>query len=227
MAMIPVHRQDAAEDGGATPALAERILDAALERAEEVGWEAVELSVVAARLGIPAYRVLEHYRDLDAVANAWFLRGWRGMLADKPEGFSAWPARARVEYCLLAWFDALIEHRRVTVQMLRTKAHPPHAHTWVPMIFDLSRTIQWLREAARLEAPYGTRRAQVEEIGLTALFLDILRLWAGDDSPGQRRTRAALRRRLGVADLTLRWCVPRSAMQHAGPSSSTTMTDAP
>lgn len=220
MAMIPVHRQGAVEETDA--ALAERILDAALERAEACDWEAVELSDIAASQGLPAYRVLDHYRDLDAVANAWFMRGWRAMLADKPQGFEAWPARARIEYCLMAWFDALVIHRRVTVQMLRTKAHPPHVHTWVPMIFDLSRTIQWLREAARLDAPYGSPRAQLEEIGLTVLFLDTLRMWSADDTSGQRKTRNDLRRRLRFADLAMRWFTPRAPVR---PSSSPKATE--
>lgn len=192
---------------GAAPGdLADKILEAALVEAEAVGWEAVSLIEVAARLGLPAAAVLEHYRDANDVADAWFRRGWRAMLADKPRGFAAWPARKRLSHCLLAWFDALAPHRRVTVQMLRTKAHPPHLHTWVPMLFDLSRTVQWWREAARLPAPYGSRRAQLEEIGLTALFLATLRVWAHDASDGQEATRRFLARRLGRAEGLLRRC---------------------
>ncbi|MBD3896287.1 TetR/AcrR family transcriptional regulator [Halomonas sp. ML-15] len=205
MAMTPVHREAAVEDP-----LAERILRQALEMAEDEGWEAVELTRVAAALDVPANAVLDHYRDLDAVADAWFLRGWRAMLADKPAGFTAWAARERIEHCLLAWFDALAAHRRVSVEMLRTKAHLPHLHTWVPMVFDLSRTIQWLREAAMLEARYGTRRAQLEEIGLTALFVATLRVWAHDETPGQQETRRYLDKRLRRAESMLqrRWGTP-------------------
>lgn len=185
---------------------AERILEAALRQAETRGWEAVSLIEVAAGLGVSAEAVLDHYRDANDVADAWFRRGWRAMLADKPPGFAAWPPRERLRHCLLAWFDALASHRRVTVQMLRTKAHPPHLHTWVPMLFDLSRTVQWWREAARLEAPYGSRRAQLEEVGLTALFLATLRVWARDESEGQRRTRRFLERRLERAEWWLSRC---------------------
>lgn len=167
MAMIPVHRR--MEASTTVSPQAERVLEVALDMAEQRGWQAVSLVEVAARLDIPASEVLDHYCDLDAVANAWFLHGWRAMLAEKPANFVAWSARERLEHCLLAWLDALAGHRVVTVQMLRTKAHPPHPHTWVPMIFDLSRTVQWWREAARLDAPYGTHRARLEEIGLCAI----------------------------------------------------------
>ena len=94
---------------------------------------------------------------------------------------------------MLAWFDALALHRQVTAQMLRTKLHLPHPHHWVPMVFSLSRTIHWLREAAQLPAPYGTPRAQRDEVGLTALFLATLLVWTRDDSVGQVRTRRFLR----------------------------------
>ena len=64
------------------------------------------------------------------------------------------------------------------------------------MIFNLSRVIHWLREAAQLPAPYGTRRASMEEITLTAVFVATLLVWARDDSLGQERTRSFLRSQL-------------------------------
>ena len=50
----------------------------------------------------------------------------------------------------MRWFDALAPHREVTDQMLREKLYASHPHHWAPMIFNLSRTIHWLRDAARL-----------------------------------------------------------------------------
>ena len=179
------------------------IMEAALELAEERGWPAVRMHDIAERLGVPPGKVLEHHRDLDSVANGWFGRGLEAMIAPKPPDFGAEPARRRIETCLLAWFDALAPHRRVTVEMLKGKMHLPHPHHWVPAIFDLSRTIHWLREAAMLPAGYGTRRAQMEEIGLTSLFLATLLVWARDDTPGQIRTRRFLRRQLDRADRTM------------------------
>ncbi|RTR02434.1 TetR/AcrR family transcriptional regulator [Halomonas nitroreducens] len=202
MSMTPVHRR---HDEAPDRQLADSVLFMALQIAEEVGWSAVTLTEVAARLGIPAARILDHYRDLDDVANAWFLQGWRAMLADAPSGFTDWPPRERLEHCLLAWLDALAEHRRVTVQMLRTKAHLPHPHTWLPMVFDLSRTVQWWRQAAHLAAPYGSRRARLEELALTTLFLATLRRWARDDSPGQHATRQYLSRCLARGERLGHW----------------------
>ena len=64
------------------------------------------------------------------------------------------------------------------------------------MVFNLSRVIQWLREAAQLPAVYGTRRASREEVGLTALFLSALLLWMRDETAGQERTKKFIRREL-------------------------------
>lgn len=178
--------------------LDQRIVDAAVALAEEVGWDAVRLRDVAGRLDVPLAEVLAHYRDLDGVADAWFGRAWAAMLAAPPDGFAALPASERIYQVMMRWFDALAAHRAVTGQMLGTKLYPSHPHHWVPMIFNLSRTIQWLREVAILDAP--GRRRQVEEVGLTALFLATLRDWVRDDTPGQERTRETLRRRLRRAD---------------------------
>lgn len=176
--------------------LADRIVDAALAMAEESGWEGVRLRVVAERLEVPLTEVLARFRDLDAVVDSWFRRAWEAMLAETPEGFGERPAGERVEIQLMRWFDALAAHRRVTGQMLRAKVYPSHPHHWVPLIFNLSRTIQWLRDAAGLDV--GGLRRQVEEVWLTGLFLAALRVWLGDETPEQRRTREFLRRRLGL-----------------------------
>ena len=201
MTMIAVDRSTNAE----AASLVEGVVDEAVHQAETQGWQAVRLTEVARALELPMSTVLGKFRDLDAVANAWFRRGWRAMLAEKPATFADWPERVRIEHCLMAWFDAFAAHRRVTLQMLRTKAHPPHLHTWAPLPFDLSRTVQWLREAAQLEARYGTRRAQVEELALTSLFLAALTVWAMDGSEGQQRTRHFVEKRLAHGERWMKW----------------------
>ena len=65
---------------------------------------AVEVEKIS---GAIARRLLDHYRDLDSVADAWFLRGLKAMVAPKPADFLQQPEWRRIEICLLAWFDAL------------------------------------------------------------------------------------------------------------------------
>lgn len=182
----------------AATATADQILEATLALAEESSWDEIRLRLVAERLEIPLSEALKHYRDLDAVADAWFGRALAAVLASPPEGFAELPARERLHLMLMRWFDALARHKSVTGQMLSTKLYLSHPHHWVPMIFNLSRTIQWLRDAALLDA--GGLRRQVEEVGLTSLFLATLAYWLRDESPAQERTRNFLARGLGIAD---------------------------
>jgi AcrR family transcriptional regulator len=189
-----------------TKDLPAQILDTALELAEELGWEGLRLREVAERLGIPMSELLTHYRDKDAIANAWFLCGRQAMLAEPPKGFADQPAEERLHLLMMRWFDALAGHREVTGQMLKEKLYPAHPHHWVPMIFNLSRTVHWLRDAALLDA--RGRRRQIEEIGLSALFLATLRVWLNDETTGQIRTREYLSSRLAGADRLLARCCP-------------------
>lgn len=182
----------------ATADIRERIVDTAIAMAEESRWARVRLRTVAEHLDIPPAEVFDHFRDLDAVADAWFGRALRAMLGPPPEGFAEWPAADRLHFLLMRWFDALAAHRTVTSQMLGEKLYPSHPHHWVPMVFSLSRLVQWWRDAAGLDA--GGPRRQVEESGLTAIFLVTLSVWRRDDSPEQERTRTFLRNRLSVAD---------------------------
>jgi AcrR family transcriptional regulator len=197
------------------PDLPDRIVDTAVELAEEVGWENLRLRKVADRLGVPLTTMLDNFRDTDAVADAWFARALRAMVRPPPEpGFEALSARARVHAVLMRWFDAQAAHSRVAGEMLRTKLYPSHPHHWVPMIFSLSRLIQWVREAALLDA--GGRRRQREEVGLTWAFLRTLRVWLSDGSPGQDNTRRFLDRRLRWLD-RLHRCRPERRAKPAGP----------
>jgi AcrR family transcriptional regulator len=181
--------------------LEERVVDAVITLAEEVGWENVRLRIVAERLDVSLADIGSRFRDLDAVADAWFARARQAMLAPVPPEFASLPARQRLETLLLRWFDATSAHRRISVQMLAGKLWPFHPHHWAPLVFNLSRTILWLRDAAALDA--GSPRRELEEVGLTWLFLFTLLVWAGDESEGQARTRRFLHRRLADADVLM------------------------
>ncbi len=178
--------------------LAAKIVDTAIAIAEDEGWENVRLRLVADALGVGMDDIRAHFRDLDAVANAWFGRANAAMLAPPPKGFAGLPVNERLYGLIMDWLDALAPHRRVTAEMLGAKMYPFHPHHWVPMIVTLSRTIQWLRDGAGLDA--GGRRRQVEEIGLSALFVATVAVWCRDETPDQERTRAYLTRRLAQAD---------------------------
>ena len=66
------------------------------------------------------------------------------------------------------------------------------------MVFSLSRLVHLILDAALIDS--SGRKRQIEELGVTMLVLEILRVWAGDDTPGQERTQAFLARRLEHGD---------------------------
>lgn len=184
--------------GGGAAGESDPIVAAALALAEETGWDNIRLHEVAARAGVPVAELRRRYRDADAIADAWLARADLAMLAPYDAGFAARPALERLHETLCRWLDALAPHRAVTAEMLRTKLWPFHPHHYVPLVFWLSRTVQWWREAARLDA--GAPQRQVEEIGLTWIFVATVAYWGRDNSPGQERSKAFLRRRLEQAD---------------------------
>lgn len=181
--------------------LRERIVDAAVALADEAGWDRVRLHAVAAELGVGLPAVRAEFPDLDAVADAWLARADDAMLAApiEPEA----PARARIEQAMLAWFAALGGRRRTLRAMLAYKLAPAHLHLQAALVVATSRRVQWLREAARLDAA-GLQR-QVEEIGLTALFGASVLVWLTDDVEGTR-TRRFIGRRLDAADRLMAAC---------------------
>jgi AcrR family transcriptional regulator len=173
--------------------LAEQIFDAALIQAREGGWDALALDRVAEGLAIPLSEVSRRFRDADAIADEQFRRLLRAMLADAEEGraaFAALPPHERATAVLWRWFAAARPDRKVVADMLKVKAWPSHPHTWVPMVFNLSRLIHWVRAAAHLHRGGVARMA--EEVGLTAAFLAALATFAADGTEDAARTRRVL-----------------------------------
>jgi AcrR family transcriptional regulator len=179
----------------------DRIVDAALELADEHGWANVRLYQIAEGAGLSLAEIGAEFRDQDAIANAWFARALAA-LESLPAAAADRPPPDRLHTAMMRWFDALAPHREVTVAMLEAKLYLSHPHHWVPLIFDLSRLVHWFLDAARI-ASTGRAR-QLAEVGLTAIFLAGLRVWRRDETAGQERTRDYLRRRLTAADRWMR-----------------------
>ena len=185
----------------AAPAQRALILDAALRLAERRGWDAVHLHDVAATLGLTLAEMHRHFRDKDALAEAWFDRADAALLKvpERP-GWAALSPRQRLHDALYAWLDALAPHRALTRDMLGYKLQPEHLHLQALGLLRVSRTVQWLREAALLPAAGWRREAQ--EVALTALYLATFACWLADASPASARTQALLDRLLRLAERT-------------------------
>lgn len=177
----------------------DRIVDTAIELAERNSWEAVRLYDVAAQLEITLDEVHHHFREKEDVVDAWFDRADNAMLKEaETAGFLDLTPRHRLHRVIMAWLGALAPHRKTTRQMIYGKLEPGHIHIQIPGLMRVSRTVQWMREAARHDATY-LRRA-LEETGLTTIYLTTFFYWMRDDSPESARTSRFLDNCLAAAE---------------------------
>lgn len=176
-----------------------KIVDTALALAEQRSWEAVRLYDVAAELDITLAQVCEHFREKEDIVDAWFDRADSAMLVDAAQSeFLALAPRARLQRVMMTWFAVLAPHRRPTRQMIYNKLELGHFHYQFSGALRVSRTVQWMREAAQRDATLP-RRA-IEEAALTGIYLMAFFYWMRDDSPGSSRTAAFLDRLLARAE---------------------------
>ncbi len=194
--------------------LRDRIVYTAIGLAEQRAWEAVRLHDVAAALGISLDEVRLHFREKEDLADAWFDRADGAMLrAAEASEFPALSARERLHRLVMAWLGALAPHRKVTREMIYGKLEPGHLHIQIPGLMRVSRTVQWIREAAHRDATF-LRRA-LEETALTSIYLMTFFYWMRDDTPDSARTSRFLERRLAAAERLDRWVFGRR--EHESP----------
>lgn len=197
------------------------IINAALHLGEQKSWEAVRLHDVAAALGITLDEVRRYFREKEELVDAWFDRADSAMLREaEAPGFSELLPRQRLHRLIMTWLGTLAAHRKVTRQMIYGKLEPGHIHIQIPGLMRISRTVQWIREAAGRDATYA-RRA-LEETGLTSIYLATFFYWMNDDSSGSVHTSRLLDRCLTLAESLDRALYPcrRGAAEKAGGESA-------
>lgn len=174
----------------------DEIIDVALEIAQFGSWDSLRLHEVAQRLGMSLEQLGQHFHEKEEIAEAWFDRADRAMLAELDAAdFMQVSARDRIKRLIMAWLGALAPRRRVTRQMICSRLEPGQIHLQLAGLTRVRRTVQWMREGAQLDANFPWRA--LEEAGLTWLYLTAFCHWMGDDSEGSDRTAAYLDRSLG------------------------------
>lgn len=172
-----------------------RILDIAILLAEDQSWEAVRLQEVASRASLSLEDIRAEFREKDELIDAWLDRADRAMLLDAERLVHTRLRRQqRMHRAIMTWLGALAGHRRVTRQMILGKLEPGHLHLQIPALMRVSRTVQWMREAAGYRAVFP-RRA-LEETVHTSIFLATFSHWMFDGSVRSERTHRFLRRQL-------------------------------
>ena len=175
------------------------IIDTAIAIAERSSWEAVRLFDIAAELNISLDDIRLYFREKEDLIDAWFDRADSRMLkAAETVGFLSLSPRQRLHYLIMTWLEALAAHRKVARQMIGAKLEPGHIHIQIPAIMRISRTVQWIREAAQRDATF-VRRA-LEETALTTIYLATFAHWMQDESENSQRTRDFLDHNLRLAE---------------------------
>ena len=181
------------------PELRDAIVDTAVALAEHSSWEAVRLFDVATELNISLDNIRLYFREKEDLVDAWFDRADGQMLkAAETVEFLSLSSRERLRHLIMTWLDALVAHRKVTRQMIGAKLEPGHLHIQIPAIMRISRTVQWMREAAQRDATF-LRRA-LEETALTTIYLATFTYWMQDTSENSQRTRDFLEHKLLMAE---------------------------
>ncbi|WP_430230464.1 TetR/AcrR family transcriptional regulator [Nitrosomonas communis] len=174
------------------------IVNTAVAIAARTSWEAVRFYDIAAEMNISLDEIRNYFHEKEELVDAWFDRADGIMLREaKTADFSALTPQQRIHDLIMIWLDALAVQRKVTCQMILAKLEPGHIHIQIPAVMRISRTVQWIREAAQRDATF-LRRA-LEESALTTVYLMTFFFWMRDETPGSKRTRQFLNRNLELA----------------------------
>jgi len=197
-----------------TPTSRDTIVDAALRLANRHSWESLRLHEVAADLHIPLNEVRQFFNEKEAITEAWFDRADEAMLrAASDPGLQESSPRERLQRLILAWLTPLATYRHITREMIFGKLEPGHVHYQFAGLLRVSRTVQWMREAAHCNAVMPWRA--FEEVGLTGIYLATFVYWMRDDSENSVKTSIFLDKLLNRAE-RLMCCRPTCMGQAVG-----------
>ncbi len=178
---------------------AAQILNAAITLAEKSSWEDVRLHHIAAELGIGLNQIRQCFQEKEVVADAWFDQADAAMLKlSTRKNFQKLKTLEQIHMLIMAWLNALAKHKHVTREIIVNKLELGHLHVQIPAILRISRTVQWLREAAHRDATSPERA--LDETVLSAIFVMTFVYWLNDHSTKQEKTDDFLRARLAQAD---------------------------
>ena len=181
------------------------IVDAALAMADSCDWESVRLRDIAAELEISLADSSHYYQEKEDLIDAGFDRADQAMLETAESAiFQELSDEDKLFTLLMAWLTSLSKHRRTTRQMIFGKLEPGHLHYQIKGLLRISRTVQWLREAAGRNTTLPLRA--LEETALTALYLATFLRWMFDDSGNSQSTNHFLKKQLASVARCRAWC---------------------
>lgn len=172
----------------------QHMIRVAIDLAAERGWNALSLGEVAAAAGVPMTELYRHFPSKAGLLAGFSRLVDEEMLAESVDEESS--PRDRLFDLMMRRFDALNAHRGGVKAVLRDLSCDPLgalAHQG-----QVERSMRWTLEAAGLSASGLFGMLKVRALGL--IYLNVLRIWARDESEDMSRTMAALDRSLRQAE---------------------------
>ena len=168
----------------------------ALDLAVELGWSHVRMADLAEKSGLSLAELHEYFEDKCDILVCL------GRMIDRRvlEAFSTCEDEAsprdRLFDVLMERYDVLNDYRDGVVAILRSfRFEPKEAVLSCP---HLCRSMSWMLEAAGIDTN-GIRGA-AKIVGLTGVYLKVLKTWKSDESPDLGKTMAVLDRHLGQVE---------------------------
>jgi AcrR family transcriptional regulator len=197
-------------NGGAEPpGEADRIIDAALARIAQDGWQRLSLAAIAGEAGLPILRVYRNFRSKQAILCGFLRRIDEAVLAEPPPAEDDERPRDRLFDLMMRRFDALRPYKSVLDVLRRELPGDPAAALCVAV--SLLRSMRWMLEAADITTG-GVRGAFAVKL-TGAAYLAVMRVWRRDDAPDLGQTMAALDGRLRRIE---RWLLPTRPLRRDG-----------
>ncbi|RUO23854.1 TetR/AcrR family transcriptional regulator [Aliidiomarina minuta] len=182
----------------------QKIIQQALKQGETTGWERLTLADIAHGLDVKLAEIHHHFAQKDDIVDAWLDCADQALLKQAPNPeWTGLSGAERLHKVLWLWLSSMSDYRKVTGEMLLYKLEPGHVHLQLAGILRISRTVQWFREAAALQASHLQRIGQ--ELALTKLFVATFVRWLNDSSNQQQRTYKYLEKRLAAGQRLNLW----------------------
>ena len=172
------------------------LVKVALTQAEQLGWAYVTLNDVADAAEISLAALHTHFDDKSDILVALGRMIDRRVLEsfDKIGGEAS--PRDRLFDVMMERFDVLNDYRSGVIAILHSfRFDPEDAVLSCP---HMCRSMSWMLEAAG-EDTNGFKGA-TKIVGLTGIYLKVLKTWKDDTSPDMGKTMAALDKHLGQAE---------------------------
>lgn len=177
------------------PELKTKLVTTALEIAAEQGWRRTGLREVAERAEVSMADLYAQFCSKTALLGGFSAMADRAMLEDvQPDEDSG--VRDTLFDALMARFEFMHQHRDGFIAVLRDL--PTDPVTGLSLVPKLDAAMAWALEAAGVSTSGLRGRVRIRVLGV--VYMDVMRVWARDDSPDLPKTMKALDQRLDQLD---------------------------